>query len=208
MNVQSSYDIVAREYAKQFHNEMSKKPFDRKILDWLIEKVGKLGGICDMGCGPGQIADYLHYRGAKVCGIDLSSEMIKQAQNLNPKISFQQGDMLALTGIANNSFGGITAFYSIVNLPKSKVVLCLKELNRVLHSKGTLLLSFHIGKETVHLEDWWEKKVSLDFHFFETKTIKKHLEKAGFVIEEVIERDPYPEIEYQSRRAFIFAKKT
>ncbi len=34
------------------------------------------------------------------------------------------------------------------------------------------------------------------------------MEAAGFAIEEVIEREPYaPEVEYQSRRAYIFARK-
>src|SRR5437868_1831631 len=108
--LQSSYDRVAEDYAEEFYGEMEKKPFDRKMLDWLIEKVGEAGVICDMGCGPGQIARYLHDHGAKVCGIDLSTEMLKQAQRLHPGISFQQGDMLALTEIADNSYGGVAAF--------------------------------------------------------------------------------------------------
>ena len=57
-DVQSSYDRVAADYAEHFHDEMAKKPFDRKMLDWLAERVGALGVICDMGCGPGQIARY------------------------------------------------------------------------------------------------------------------------------------------------------
>src|SRR5437762_11475852 len=89
--VQSSYDLVAEEYAAQFRDEMEKKPFDRKMLDWLAEKVDGSGQICDMGCGPGQIASYLHRRGVEACGIDLSPEMIKQALRLNPDIHFQQG---------------------------------------------------------------------------------------------------------------------
>jgi hypothetical protein len=35
----------------------------------------------------------------------------------------------------------------------------------------------------------------------------EHLKAAGFEIEEVIEREPYPEVEHQSRRAYIFARK-
>jgi hypothetical protein len=49
--LQSSYDRVAENYAKQFRDEMDKKPFDRKMLDWLAEKAGSLGVICYMGCG-------------------------------------------------------------------------------------------------------------------------------------------------------------
>ncbi len=50
--------------------------------------------------------------------------------------------------------------------------------------------------------------MSLDFLFFETEEVKNYLKTTGFELEEVIERDPYPEaVEYQSRRAYIFAKK-
>ena len=206
--LQSSYDRVAENYAKQFRDEMDKKPFDRKMLDWLAEKVGGLGVICDMGCGPGQIARYLHSQGVKACGVDLSPAMVRQAQTLNPDIPFQQGDMFALADVADNSYGGIAAFYSIVHIPRQKVVRALQELKRALRPKGVLLLTFHIGQEIKHLDEWWGKEVSLDFLFFETEEVKNYLAEAGFELEEVIERDPYPEtVEYQSRRAYIFARK-
>jgi hypothetical protein len=39
-------------------------------------------------------------------------------------------------------------------------------------------------------------------------SIRAYMEAAGFAIEEIIERDPYsPEVEHQSRRAYIFARK-
>src|SRR4030095_9555913 len=107
-DLQRSYDAVAEDYTRNFRDELDHKPFDRKMLDWLIEKVGSNGTICDLGCGPGQIAAYLHAQGANACGIDLSNEMVHQAQRLNPNIPFKQGNMLSL-----DYFGGIAAFYSI-----------------------------------------------------------------------------------------------
>lgn len=206
--LQKSYDRVAADYAEQFRDEMEKKPFDRKMLDWLVEKVCGRGVICDMGCGPGQIAGYLHAQGAQACGVDISEEMVRQAQKLNPEIPFQQGDMLALTDVADESFGGIAAFYSIVHIPGQKVFGALLELKRTLRSGGVLLLTFHIGREIKHLDEWWGKEVSLDFLFFETEEMKSYLKAAGFELEEVIERDPYAEaVEYPSRRAYIFARK-
>jgi len=202
-----NYDLVAAEYAAAFRDEMEKKPFDRKMLDWLMEKVGGSGQICDLGCGPGQVAGYLHGRGAAACGIDLSPEMVKQAQLLNPGVHFQQGDMLALTEIADATFGGIAAFYSIIHIPRPSVVDALGELKRVLRPGGVLLVTFHIGVDTVHRDELLGKEVSLDFHFFETAEMKGYLKGAGFELEEVIERDPYPEVEYPSRRAYIFARK-
>lgn len=208
LDLRSSYDRVAEEYARQFSDELDKKPFDRKMLDWLAEKVDGAGTICDMGCGPGQIARYLHSRAVKVCGIDLSPEMVRQARALNPEITFQQGDMLSLTDVADNSFGGIAAFYSVIHLPRPRVVEALKELKRALAPNGVLLTTFHIGKEALHKDELWGIRVSLDFNFLETEEVKTYLRQAGFELEEVIERDPYPEdVEYQSRRAYIFARK-
>lgn len=207
--LQSSYDRVAENYAEHFHNELDKKPFDRKMLDWLAEKVGGSGVICDMGCGPGQVARYLHNQEVKVCGVDLSAEMVRQAQGLNPRISFQQRDMLALTDVADDSYGGIAAFYAIVNIPRQSVVQALRELRRVLCPNGVLLLTFHVGQEIKHLDELLGEQVSLDFFFFETEEVKGYLKTAGFELEEAIERDSYPEpIEYQSRRAYIFARKS
>lgn len=206
-DLQSSYDRVAEDYAGEFRDELEKKPFDRKMLDWLAEKVGELGVICDMGCGPGQIARYLHDRGVKACGVDLSAAMVARAEELNPGIPFQRGDMLALNGVADNSYGGVAAFYSIIHVPRPEIPRALQELKRTLHPGGVLLLTFHIGQEIIHRDEWWGKEVSLDFIFFETEEMKDNLSKAGFELEEVIERDPYPDVEYQSRRAYIFARK-
>lgn len=205
-DLQKGYDAVAGDYAENFRDELAHKPFDRKMLDWLVEKAGDLGPICDMGCGPGQVAGYLFDRGADVRGVDISPRMIENARKLNPGIMFETGDMLDLAGIAGNSYGGIAAFYSIIHIPREMIGQALRELHRVLKPGGVILLAFHIGRETVHRDEWWGREVSIDFHFLETVEIKELLKTAGFDPQEVIERDPYTE-EYQSRRAYIFARK-
>jgi hypothetical protein len=48
----------------------------------------------------------------------------------------------------------------------------------------------------------------MDFFLFPPSKIRRYVEAAGLVIEEIIEREPYPpEVEYQSRRAYFFARK-
>jgi len=39
------------------------------------------------------------------------------------------------------------------------------------------------------------------------KEVCRHMEDAGLVVEEVVERDPYPNVEYPSHRAYVFARK-
>jgi 2-polyprenyl-3-methyl-5-hydroxy-6-metoxy-1,4-benzoquinol methylase len=69
---QKSYDQVAAEYTEKYKDEMDDKPFDRNCLDRLADEVGNLGPICDLGCGPGQIARYLHRQAVQTLGVDLS----------------------------------------------------------------------------------------------------------------------------------------
>jgi ubiquinone/menaquinone biosynthesis C-methylase UbiE len=207
-NTRSSYDAVAADYAVKFQDELSRKPFDRVMLAWLVERVAASGSICDIGCGPGQVAAYMKSLGAESCGIDLSPQMVKQARRLFPEIPFQQGNMLALADVADSSFAGVTAFYSIIHIPYQQVVDVLKELHRVLKPDGWLLLTFHIGEEVRHLEEWWEKPVMLDFNFFTTPQMKSYLLEAGFELYEAVERDSYPDVEVATRRAYLFARKS
>jgi SAM-dependent methyltransferase len=205
--LQSSYDRVATHYAEHFRDELEQKPFDRKMLAWLAEKAGVPGVVCDMGCGPGQVAGYLNSLGVDACGVDLSAAMVERARALNPGVPFEQGDMTALTNIPDDSYAAVAAFYSIIHVPRLLLVQALRELKRTLCPGGVLLLTFHIGQEIVHRDEWWGEEVSLDFIFFETEEMKGYLKTAGFELQEVMERDPYPEVEYPSRRAYIFARK-
>lgn len=207
-NTRASYDAVAAEYARRFADELDRKPFDRKLLDWLVEKVAGRGPLCDLGCGPGQVARYLHSRGAPVLGVDLSPAMIVEARRLNPGLAFQVGDLLALTDVPDSAWGGLAAFYSLIHVPRAAWPQALSELRRVLRPGGVLLAAFHLGAETVHRAEWWGHAVDVDFHFLTTAFAKAQLTEAGFALEEAIERDPYPEaVEYQSRRAYLFARR-
>src|SRR5262249_57978561 len=189
--LQASYDRVAEDYAERFFGELVHKPLDRALLDCFAEQVRGLGPIADIGCGPGQIARYLHDRGLPALGIDLSPEMVALAQRLSPEIPFAQGTMLALEA-EDASWGGITAFYSIIHVPPDEVHRALAEFHRVLRPSGLLLLSFHVGQEHIHLDDWWDHPVNLDFHFYESARIEELLEAAGFAVEARITRCPYP----------------
>lgn len=205
-DTQASYDRVAAEYAARIYDELTHKPLDRELLSRLVAEVGTLGPICDLGCGPGQIARYLHDQGAQAVGIDLSPGMVAEAQRLNPDIPFWPDNMLGLQ-VADDSWGGIAAFYSIIHIPRDQVVDALREMRRVLRPNGLLLLAFHRGTETIHADDFFELPVSLDFLFFEAAEMEGYLSAAGFEVVEIIERPPYPDVEHQSHRVYIFGRK-
>src|SRR6516164_9860929 len=91
-NTQLSYDRLADEYVRRIYNELKDKPLDRELLDLLAARLRLVGPVCDLGCGPGHVARYLHDQGVDICGIDLSPAMLEQARRLHPGIAFQHGD--------------------------------------------------------------------------------------------------------------------
>jgi SAM-dependent methyltransferase len=206
-SVRESYDRLADEYARRIFDELQHKPLDRELLDRFAADVAGRGEVCDMGCGPGHVARYLRDAGATVFGLDLSPRMLEQARQLSPDISFREGNMMALD-LQDGTLVGICAFYAIVNIPKESLLFVFREVERVLQPGGLLLLAFHTGDETLREDELWGKKISMDFFLFQPLEIRQYLQAAGLVVEEIIERDPYPpEVEYQSRRAYIFARK-
>ena len=206
MNTQASYDRVADEYVRRIADELQHKPLDRQLLERFAADVRDVGPACDIGCGPGHVARYLHAHGVQVCGVDLSTELLERARRLNPDIEFQQGDMTSL-GMADEAWAGIAAFYYLIHIPPADMVQVVHELRRVLQPGGLLLSSFHIGQDSIHLDEWWGHKVCVDFFLFQSAEMTRYLTAAGFEIEEVIEREPYPTVEHQSRRSYIFARR-
>src|SRR5262249_40651509 len=162
--LQESYDRVAEEYVSRIYHELRDKPLDRQLLDRFADAVRGRGPVCDVGCGPGHVARYLHERGVDVSGVDLSEQMVAWARRLNDGIRFEQGDMTRLR-FADGSWAALVAFYSIIHVGRSELVPTLRELHRVLCPGGLLLLAFHVGTETIHLDELWGHQVSVDFHF-------------------------------------------
>ena len=174
---QTSYDLVADEYVRRIFEELQYKPLDRQLLDRFAVRVRDVGAACDMGCGPGHVARYLHQQGVQMCGIDLSVEMVKRARRLTPAVEFRQGDMIGLD-VPDQTWAGIAAFYSIIHIHRGDVTRALGELRRVLRPNGILLLAFHVGDDTIHLDEWWGQKVCVDFFFFRSAEMAGYLRAA------------------------------
>jgi ubiquinone/menaquinone biosynthesis C-methylase UbiE len=205
-SIRENYDRLAKDYALKIYGELEHKPLDRELLTRFAADAKGRGTICDMACGPGHVTRFLRDAGADVFGIDLSPQMIVQARALNPDISYREGNMLALD-LESGSLAGITAFYAIVNIPMTSLPTVFAGMLRVLQPGGLLLLAFHIGDEVMRPEELWGNRIGMDFYQLQPHRIEHLLTEAGFVIDDVIERDPYPDIEFQSRRAYIFARK-
>lgn len=204
--IEKMYNTVAAEYAEKFSGEHKKKPKDQEILRRFSQKIGEKRPVWDFGCGPGQTAAYMHDLGVEISGLDVSGKVLEQARAVHPGIHFQKGNILDLE-FGNSTIAGVVAFYAIVHFTEKQVGTAFSEIFRVLKPGGIFLFTYHMGEETIHLDTFLDKKVDIDVMFFTPDFILSCLKDSGFSNIEMIEREPYPGVEYESRRAYAFAAK-
>lgn len=206
-NIIDCYNKTAKNYADKFSDELNHKHLDRILLKSFIDENINKGKLIDLGCGPGQTTKFIADQElTDVTGMDISEEMIQVATEINPHLHFETGDILNMK-YKDQTFGSAIAFYSIVHFDYDQLKTAFKEIKRILITEGHFLFSFHVGDDIIHMDDFLEHTVNIDFHFFEFEKIIEILTAAGFKIIDAIERQPYKDVEYPSKRAYIWVMK-
>ena len=201
--LRSSYDRVAESYAQKFFDELSRKPFDRGLLDEFAEALPAPHAL-DVGCGPGHVGRYLSERGLDVTGIDLSPVMVEQARRLNPALRFEVADMRSLPA-RDGTVGGIAAFYSLIHIPRSEVPAVLSEFHRVLMPGGRLLVAAHGGSGTITTQEFMGHQVPFEATLFEPDELVGMIADAGFESVSANVRERY-EFESHTPRVYVTAR--
>lgn len=197
--LREGYAPVAAAYAEHLVEELAGKPLDRALLRVFAETVK--GPILDVGCGPGHITHFLAGHGADVEGVDLSPQMIEEARR-RFKESFHVDDMFDLP---HKHLGGIVAFYAIVHTRELDRLFV--EWHRALAPGGKVLIAFHAGTQTLHVDDLFGVATSLDFMFHDPTVVVAALTNAGFTLDARLDRKPYPNAEHPSERCYLLAAR-
>ena len=206
----ASYDAVAGAYAEAMSDELRRKPLDRALLAAFAEQVREAAPdtarVWDVGCGPGHVTAFLAGLGLRAAGVDLSHGMVAQARKRHPDLEFSTGSMTALPA-SDASWDGLVSFYSLIHMiDDAEVRAALAEFRRVLAAGGLLLLAVHVGNEVQHHADWFGVPVDVSFRFFEPDWLTGELNQAGFLVEAVTLRQPYPDAEAATERAYLLAR--
>jgi ubiquinone/menaquinone biosynthesis C-methylase UbiE len=138
--LRQTYDRIAPEFAAR--NALM--PANLVALaDRLARHAGQDGLILDIGCGPGRDTAWLERSGRRVVGLDLSFQMLKQAQRITHG-RLAQVNMKAL-GLQDDCAGGIWCCAALLHLPKAEAPLALTEFRRLLRAGGMLIISVQEG---------------------------------------------------------------
>lgn len=131
------YNKNASIYAKRIKEHSS---IDQKQLTAFTSWLEPGSRILDAGCGSGRDSILFQSLGFDVIGVDISEQLLAEAHNAYPAISFQKGDLLSLP-FQDNFFEGVWAHASVVHFDKvEQVKTALNEFYRVLKKGGILHL--------------------------------------------------------------------
>jgi len=203
--VARDYDALAAEYARHLAEELTRKPMDRAWLAAFATRMAGQGLIVDLGCGPGHVTGFLAACGAEVMGLDLSAGMIREALAAHPGLRFEQGDFRSLDR-SGRRYAGLLAMYSLIHLDAAALPAALAACRACLNPGGEFLAAVHLGEGVLHPGTLWEVPITLGFRLFAEGELERALEAAGFVVTESLVREPYPGVEYPSRRAYVTAR--
>lgn len=201
--IAAAYDDLNQRFPIPFVDDMSGKPLDRRLVEDFSARSGS-ARMCDLGCGTGKVARLLSELGHEVVGIDISAKAIAQARALHPSITFEQMSF-ADTTFADNWFGGLTSFFSIIHLPRTKLPSAFAELARILQVGGHLLISCYEGDGVAKFSRADGAPVDMVTTLLSEAELSRLLAGAGFDVLEAYRRGPY-KYEFDCSRLFVLAR--
>ena len=204
--VRAAYDATAADYVEAFADDLDRLPLDRSVLDAALEVLGPGAAVVDLGCGPGQVAQYLAERGARPIGLDLAPQMLVHAGHRNRGLGFACGDMRALP-FGPQVFSAAVAFYSIQHLPRVELPSVLDEIRRVLAPGGMLVIAAHLGEGEITVGEFLGQAIRpVGGTFYGSEELEAVLRHQSFRVDRTWYRGPLPH-EHPSPRIYLIGRR-
>jgi SAM-dependent methyltransferase len=156
-----AHDAVADDYHRIVGGAGAVSADERGVITSFVDRLrrDRAGLVADVGCGTGRLLPHLAPAGA-VVGVDLSPGMLAVARREQPATPLLVGALHRLP-LATGAVTGAVAWYSTMYAPDDELAEGLAELRRIVGPGGHLLLGFHVGDETRHLQHAYGHAVEL-----------------------------------------------
>ncbi|MDQ6804745.1 MAG: class I SAM-dependent methyltransferase [Actinomycetota bacterium] len=124
-----------------------------RLLEFLEVEIKPTDTVLDIGCGVGRLSRVIAGRAARVCGLDISSEMIDRAREHHASlanIEWIVGDGTSLRPLPDGSVDGCVSHVVFQHIPDPSITLgYIAEMGRVLRPGGWA--AFHVsGDAHIH----------------------------------------------------------
>ncbi|MCR6481650.1 class I SAM-dependent methyltransferase [Amycolatopsis sp. OK19-0408] len=186
--VEAGYDSSAQRYL-----EWSARITDDPRQRFLAELSGRLtdgARVLDLGCGAGVPSTALLAEHHDVLGVDVSATQLALARRHVPGARFEQADMTAVS-FPDGSFDAVTAFYSVLHVPREEQGALFGRIARWLRPGGWFLAALGCSEANGVEDDWLGTPMFFSSHA--PAENRRLLEAAGFTLvvdEPVTIREP------------------
>lgn len=180
--VQAAYDELGPRFG-EWGDEIEGDPWER-FLDELTARLAPDVRVLDLGCGNGAKVARLA-RSVEVVAVDLSEEQLRLARANLPGATLVNADFSQLD-FAAGAFDAVTAFYSIMHVPRDEHRALFGRIAGWLKPGGLFLASLsHVGGEDLTSE-WLG--VEMFFSGFDAETNRRLVRDAGFelILDELV----------------------
>jgi ubiquinone/menaquinone biosynthesis C-methylase UbiE len=177
--VARSYDVMHRRYAEWGggHGGRRRQAID-SVIDLGLVHSGQ--AALDLGCGTGELATaYLVERGLQVTGIDISAASVAAARSRLPQARFIVADM-ASVHLPPRTFDLVTAFYSIIHLPRTEHSALFTQIASWLRPGGVFVATLGGSMTESTTSDWLG--APMYWSHFDPTTTTKLVEQSGLDI--------------------------
>lgn len=175
--VEAGYDIIADEYL-EWSGRIEGDPRLR-FLDLLVQRLPAGAQVLELGCGAGVPCTAALAERHDVLGVDMSATQVARARVNVPGARFFKEDMTRLR-LPAGSFDAVSAFYSIVHIPREEQAALFARVAGWLRPGGFFLAALGC-KGTNGVEDDW-LGAPMYFSSHDAATNRELLGQAGFTL--------------------------
>ncbi len=188
---QESYDRVAAPYADLVSSALDDLALESALVGHFARMAAQLGGpTLDLGCGPGHLSRLLTTLGARVVGVDLSTEMLRLARSADPSTPVACASLTRLP-VRDDVASGVLCWYVLHHVPDTDLAPVVAELARVTAPGGHLLLGGHVGESTyIKTEGYGGLPMRVLFARRSPESYARLLREAGLVVDATVALGP------------------
>jgi CTP:molybdopterin cytidylyltransferase MocA/ubiquinone/menaquinone biosynthesis C-methylase UbiE len=175
--VAAGYDALGADYADWSARVVD--PARQRFVVDLMSRLSDGARVVDLGCGPGVPSTKQLAERFTVTGVDISIAQLALARRNVPTANFIEAD-IASVSFPDETIDAVTAFYSLIHLPRAEHSATLAKVVRWLKPGGLVLAALSCADNPDWTGDWLGQPMF--FSGYDASTNRRMLTEAGFEI--------------------------
>ncbi|MCI0440493.1 MAG: methyltransferase domain-containing protein [Chloroflexi bacterium] len=177
--VAQGYDQIGGRYGEQAVEADTEQR--ARYTSEVLNRLPAGADVLDLGCGSGVPTTRRLAERFNVTGVDISERQVERARRNVPSAAFLCADM-AEVEFPPESFDGVSAFYSIIHVPRDEQAALLKKIAAWLRPGGLLVATLGARPGESDSDDTHTLGVPMYWSSHDSRTNRRFVEEAGLRI--------------------------